>query len=115
MSILESSGGAMHDTDAGKRREAARELGSARTEKKAEAARQNAALRRGKPLSDEHKEKLRQAQAARREREKALADSDVTAVVEKRPTGRPRTRPIAETTEKRPVGRPRKAKEQPEE
>jgi hypothetical protein len=61
-------------------------IGRARSPRKIEAARETAAARRGKPLSEAHKAKLRDAQAARRERERAAAGPSEP----KRPRGRPR-------------------------
>ena len=69
----ENAGADLHNSDEEARRQAARMLGSIRTERKAESSRQNAAKRRGIPLSEEHKAKLREAQRIRWKREKAEA------------------------------------------
>lgn len=78
------------------RREAARMMGRAKTEKKSAASRANMEKlniqRKGQAFSEEHKEKLKAAQAARRERER-IAKSVVMPeadVAPKRPRGRPR-------------------------
>ncbi|GDX40805.1 hypothetical protein LBMAG21_10970 [Armatimonadota bacterium] len=99
------------DTDA--RTEAARMLGSIKTERKTETSRANAAkateARKGKPMSDAHKEKLRQAYQARR-----IASGVAVQPADKKPVGRPRkaqAEAIANDTPKRRRGRPRKAGE----
>lgn len=74
-----------------------------------EASRANGAKAKAIVTSEEHKAKLKAAQHARREREKAEREALGIAEgpQEKKKAGRPRTRP--ETTgEKRPRGRPKK-------
>lgn len=96
--------------DAEARTEAARTLGSIRTERKSESSRANAAkateARKGKPMSDAHKEKLRLAYHARME-----ATDKTAQTTDKKPVGRPRkvqTEATANDTPKRGRGRPRK-------
>ena len=91
-------------------------MGKARTEKKVAASRVNASRaaesRRGVPVSDEHKAKLKAAQQARREREKQerAALGIAPAIVEKKKTGRPaKVKPEQDSAaEKRPRGRPKR-------
>ncbi|MCW3050852.1 MAG: hypothetical protein JWN14_22 [Chthonomonadales bacterium] len=68
-------------------------LGSIKTEKKTASSRANIVhateARTGATLSEEHKQKLREAQAARRQREKAQRDA-AAPPAPKRPRGRPR-------------------------
>lgn len=74
MDTEHSIGQVMHGDDAESRREAARMMGKARTEKKIAASRANVVraseANRGKSPSEETRQKLREAQAARRERER---------------------------------------------
>jgi hypothetical protein len=102
----------MHSDDAEQRREAARLMGSAKTERKVAAARAVAESRRGQKWSEEAKAKLREAQQARRERERQEQTLSGLASVptEKKPVGRPRTRPVEETP-KKPRGRPKKSEQ----
>ena len=94
-------------------------MGSRRTERKTASSRANINVVNERNqmhgFPEATKEKLRQAQQARRQREreaKALSgNGDDGAVKEKRPPGRPRTRPIEETP-KRGRGRPRKQTEE---
>lgn len=97
-------------------------MGSRKTERKTASSRANiTAVNERNQLHgfpEATREKLRQAQQARRQREreaKSLSgNGDDGAVKEKRPPGRPRTR-SAEQTPKRGRGRPRKqAEETPE-
>ena len=64
MDTKPTDGAALHDPDAEMRRQAARAMGSARTERKIQASRANAALatesRRGKPLPEETRALLSQ-------------------------------------------------------
>lgn len=112
---METSHGAeLHNPDEEARKQAARMLGSIRTERKAESSRQNAAKRRGVPLSEEHRAKLKEAQRLRREREQATGVA--VQNTEKKPVGRPRKTQPEQTTEtapqqKRGRGRPRKAEQ----
>ena len=109
---METPGKDMHDPAAEARREAARALGQARTPAKAKAARENAAARRGVPLSEEHREKIRAAQEARWEKYRAKKAEQAATLppVEQKRRGRPRQEQPAEldTTPKRGRGRPRK-------
>ena len=71
----------MTDQSPDDRREAAAQMGRARTPKKAEAARENGKLGgrppgSGRPFSDETKAKMREAQRLRREREQAVKDGN---------------------------------------
>ena len=114
MDVPETSGRAMHSADADARREAARLMGQATTEKKAAAARATAASRKGTQWTEEQKTNLRARRAELREQrqqELAVAGTAETSK-EKKPAGRPRTRPVVEPTgEKRGRGRPRKQQE----
>ena len=68
-------------------------IGRRTSERKTAAARANAEKRRGQPLSEEHKAKLKEAQAARRERERSEQVASGMASPEpqeKRKPGRPR-------------------------
>jgi hypothetical protein len=72
-------------------RQAMSVIGRARTEKKIAAARATAEARKGKPLSEEHKAKLKESQRLRREREKEeRAALGLDAPQEKKPRGRPK-------------------------
>ena len=94
----EKTGAALHGEDATARKSAASLMGQARTEKKIAAARVNVErateARRGVPMSEAHKAKLRDAYAARRQREqeeRAALGLDTVIVAEpKRPRGRPK-------------------------
>ncbi len=81
-------------------------------EKLAQHAVSIAEKRKGLPLSEEHKSRLREAQQARRERELAerVASGIVETTGEKKPVGRPRKQadPQGEATPKRGRGRPKK-------
>jgi hypothetical protein len=87
-----SAGKALHDADEEARREAARKMGSARTERKAAASRATAASRKGVTLTEEQRERQRQGQLARWERIRAerAAAGLTPVVVEKKRAGRPR-------------------------
>jgi hypothetical protein len=79
--------------------------------KLAEHARAIGEALRGVPMSDEHKAKLKAAQAVRREREKqerAALGLDATPT-EKKQVGRPaKSKPDATNEPKRPRGRPKR-------
>ena len=106
----EKIGANLRAEDSEARSFAAQMLGSVRTERKTATSRANAAkateARRGKPMTEEHKAKLRQAYLARRE-----AQGITTEAKQARPVGRPRKEPPADgtTTPKRGRGRPRKS------
>ena len=87
------AGGLLHGEDEEARRVAASLMGKARTEKKAVSSRANGAKSKQVVQSEEHRAKLRAAQAARREREKQ--EKSVNGVLppeaqEKRKPGRPK-------------------------
>lgn len=118
----EKIGADLHGDDADARKEAARMMGRARTERKVNASRANAAKaaesRIGKTFTDEQRVKLKEAQRLRREREQAAREASGVAVpsAEKRPPGRPRKVQPEQTTETAPQpqrgrGRPRKAEQ----
>jgi|SRR5579884_1763753 len=107
MDTIQTPGQALHSDEADARSEAARMLGRVRSERKAAAARANGAKGGTHAFTEETRAKLRAAQQARRERERQARTAE-TPPVEKRPVGRPKTRPVVESAEKRPVGRPRK-------
>jgi (p)ppGpp synthase/HD superfamily hydrolase len=90
---MNNAGNKMHADDVESRREGARLMGSARTEKKAEAARENQQKAveawSGASHSEETKAKLREAQKARRERER-VERGETLAETPKRGRGRPR-------------------------
>lgn len=96
MNKKESPGTAMHDPDAERRREAARAMGQARTERKTQQSAQNIQQlnkrRKTEGFSEETKLKLKAAQALRREREKAEHAALVSdaAPVAPRPKERPK-------------------------
>jgi len=82
-------------------------------ERLAENARQVAESRRGSKWTDEQKAKLREAQSARREREKQerMERGEVVSTAgEKRKPGRPKKEETETAIDapKRPVGRPKK-------
>ncbi len=108
MSIL--SGAHLRADAPDDRKEAARRLGMARTEKKAVAARANGAKN---TFTEATRAKLRAAQAARRQRERAQREASgsvaaPTSPEPKKKPGRPKKQVEAQPTPKRPVGRPRK-------
>ena len=112
MSTKETAGGLLHSDDAEARREAARMLGSAKTEKKTAHCRAVAESQKGKKRSPEVVARIRAGVQSRRERVRLerLALGLVEEPTEKKPPGRPRTRPEADTTAgKRSVGRPKKS------
>jgi len=78
----DTSGQAMHDDDADRRREAARALGSAKTPEKAESSRANGKRYEGVERTPEQKERIRKARWGDRPRPEPKP---------KRPPGRPRT------------------------
>ena len=89
-------------------REAMRIIGSAKTPAKRDAVLENLAKANAQPMTEERRQKLRDAQAARRERERT-ANSVAPEMTEKRPPGRPRTTPAPDhNAPKRPRGRPKK-------
>jgi hypothetical protein len=93
------SGKEMRDSDASVRSEAARAMGRARTPAKQAAAVERAAKRKGVPLSEEHREQIRQAQLQRWERYRAekAALAAASPPVPRRPVGRPKkVRPDAD-------------------
>jgi hypothetical protein len=113
------SGAALHSDDDAARSEAARLMGKSRTEAKVTAARANVAkaaeARRGKPMSEEHRQKLREAYQARRMAQGL--DTVPAEPTEKRRPGRPRKQETpeegtAEPAVKRGKGRPRKDRTQ---
>ena len=79
METADELGSLLRGEDAEARREAARMMGRARSEKKAAASRENGKKGGVRVVTEEHREKLRLAQTARRERERqeraALASS----------------------------------------
>lgn len=90
-------------------REAMRVIGSKTSERKAVSSRANGAKAREVVTSEEHKAKLRAAQQARRDREKAEREPMRTAeAATKRPPGRPRKEQPEAIEPKRPRGRPKK-------
>jgi hypothetical protein len=89
-------------------REAMRILGSAKTPAKRDAVLENLAKANAQPMTEERRQKLRDAQAARRERER-MAKGVTQETAEKRSPGRPRTTAAPDpTAPKRPRGRPKK-------
>lgn len=93
------------------RKEAARLMGRARTERKVVSGRENMAKARLRLADEDVRAKLREAQKARRERELAeRVASGIVETTEKKPVGRPRKQadPQAEATPKRGRGRPKK-------
>src|SRR5947208_1440935 len=90
--------------------EAMRVMGSRTSERKKQSSAENGRKYGGNHVvTEEMREKMRAAQAARRERERqeqALAGI-VAVPTEKKPVGRPRSRP-AEEKPARPRGRPKK-------
>jgi len=110
---MEEAGKQIHDSSAEIRSAAARAMGQARTPAKIQAAQETAAARRGIPLTEEHREKIREKQIARWEkiREAKAASPGVEAVPkEKKRMGRP-PKPIdpnAVAAPKRGRGRPPK-------
>jgi hypothetical protein len=122
VNIERPAGQLLHSVDDETRSEAARLMGSSRSERKAVAARINqqraATALRGKPLEEAHREKLRQAALARWERIRAkqAATRGDELPVEKRKAGRPRKAQDIETAVSSDTapqqGRPR-AKKQP--
>jgi hypothetical protein len=110
---MDTPGADMHGDDPEARREAARLMGKARSERKIQAARAVAESRRGTKWTEEQKAQLRIAQAARRERERLAREAAGAGAVvgtEKQRPGRPRTRPETADPDapKRGPGRPRK-------
>ena len=89
----EKIGADLHGDDADARKEAARMMGRARTERKVNASRVNAAKaaesRIGKTFTDEQRAKLKEAQRLRRERE-AQESGVAVQNPETKPVGRPR-------------------------
>lgn len=75
-----------------------------------QASRANGAQAKAIVTSEAHRAKLKEAQQARRKRERLAKLAQPPApVAEKRPAGRPRTRPIPDAdAPKRKPGRPRK-------
>ena len=107
----DTPGAAMHDADAELRRQAARAMGQARTEKKIAAARAVAESRIGAKWTEEQKANLREKQTERRERERqerAALGLTPAVPVEKKPPGRPRKEQPVDPAPKRPRGRPKK-------
>ena len=88
-------------------------LGARRTDRKIESATKNIARANAAPMTEERRAKIREAQQARRERERAALGADAVPT-EKRPPGRPRKQQEAgsvadcDTAPKRGRGRPRK-------
>ena len=84
-------------------------IGRSRTERKQAASRVNGAKAKDTVQSEEHKAKLRDAQAARRERERQerAALGLTAAPVAKKPVGRPKTNPDVPAADKKPRGRPK--------
>lgn len=113
MSTPETPGALLHGADADARREAARLMGQATSEKKAAAARATAAARKGAKWTEEQKENLRKRRAELREQKlQAAGEAGATpsVAVEKKRPGRPRKEPadVEPTGERRGRGRPRK-------
>ena len=111
MDTMNAPGRDLHSEDENARKSAASTMGKARTEKKIAAARATAESRRGVKWTDEQKAKLRESQAARREREaqeRAALGLDA-APTEKKKAGRPaKIKPEVEAAAPRPRGRPKK-------
>ena len=99
MNTEDTHGASLRGDDADARKQAASLMGQARTDRKIEAARENVAkateARRGKPMSEEHKNKIAAArlagEAARRQARPSLP------VAEKRGPGRPKKQEETET------------------
>lgn len=111
MSTQNTPGALLHSDDEEARKTAASLMGKARSERKAEAARENG---KKSVFTEEMRIKLREAQQARREREhKAREAAGIVPVVkEPKQPGRPRIHPVVEATgEKRGRGRPKKTQE----
>ena len=70
METPDDLGSLLRSEDAEARREAARMMGRARSEKKAASSRENGKKGGVRIVTEEHREKLRIAQVARRERER---------------------------------------------
>ena len=86
-------------------------LGSSRSEKKLGAVRENIRKAHAAPMTEERRQKIREAQAARRERERLERSAlGLTATAPKRDRGRPPkpVDPDAATAPKRGRGRPKK-------
>jgi hypothetical protein len=107
---MEAAGKHIRDDSEETRREAAAAMGRARTPAKIRAARETAAARRGVPLSEEHREKIRVAQEARWEKYRAekAAAAAANPVPPKEPKriGRP-PKPVDPDAVKRSRGRPK--------
>jgi hypothetical protein len=71
----DEAGSKLRADDPGARRDAARVLGMARTERKSESSRENGRKGGAYVMSDETRERMRQAQQARRERERQVQES----------------------------------------
>ena len=69
METADELGSLLRGEDAAARREAARMMGRARSEKKSAASRENGKKGGVRVVTEEHREKLRLAQAVRRERQ----------------------------------------------
>lgn len=106
------AGANLRGEDAETRSLAAKLLGSVRTEKKAQASRENGRKYGGNRIvTDEMREKMREAQRLRRERERTeLEASGAGLALEKKSVGRPRKEKAVgvETAPKRGRGRPKK-------
>ena len=89
MDTSENPGALLHDAEAERRREGARALGSARTPRKQASSRENG---KKSVFTEEMREKLKAAQAARRERERQEKATlgPIPPAVPKRKTGRPK-------------------------
>jgi hypothetical protein len=89
MRTQDANGALLHGEDANARREAARLMGKASTERKKAAARENG---KKNTFTEETRAKLRAGQAARREREREEREAAgvVTITPEKKRAGRPR-------------------------
>ena len=93
-------------------------LGARRTERKIESATKNIARANSAPMTEERRAKIREAQSARRERERAerAALGLDTTPTEKRPPGRPRKAETeaSKAVPKRGRGRPKKQEMPPQ-
>ena len=87
-------------------REAMRIIGSKKTPRKSASSRENLSAAHSVPMTEERRQKLREAQKIRRDRERAALELDMTPA-EKRPPGRPR-KTVDPDAPKRPRGRPKK-------
>lgn len=87
-----NAGASLHDDDEAARREAARLMGSVRSERKAAAVRENGKKGGAHEFTEATRAKLRDAQAARRERERQEREAAEVGIppAPKAKRGRPR-------------------------